>query len=95
MALTTHLKSLGQSLRARREAYGKITGQRETLSRAAERLGIDAKTLRQMEAGSLSVTLGKYYHAAQVYGGLEGFERLFAEDKSAASSSLFTEWPKS
>lgn len=92
--IATSLETLGRNLRARRLAYAQITGQPETLSAAAVRLGVTPKTLREMERGNLRVSLGKYYAAALLYGGVEGFEQLFKPPENTAQS-LFEGWPGS
>lgn len=69
----TYLILLGQQLKALR----KIQFPDDTKSTFARRLGVNRNTYSQMEKGSLSVTLGKYYDAAKLLGIESRFESLF------------------
>ncbi|WP_049723264.1 helix-turn-helix domain-containing protein [Gilvimarinus polysaccharolyticus] len=68
-----HLLELGKRLRQARKA--RFPG--DTMQEFARRIDVGHSTLQRMEAGDTSVSLGKYYHAAEVLR-LEGaFEALF------------------
>lgn len=72
------LKTLGSKLSAaRKRAYPK-----DTQYDFAVRLGISKTTYVKMEQGDLSVSLEKYYRAAQLLGLDSTFEHLFAQERS-------------
>lgn len=54
----------------------------DTQQAFAKRIGVGRATLQRMEAGDLSVTLGKYYAAAQVLGLEEPFSELLKPARS-------------
>lgn len=58
------LTNLGSNLRAAR----KKCFPQDRLPDFALRIGVSRATLQRMEKGDLSVSLGKYYQAAQVLG---------------------------
>ena len=66
------LRKLGNNLRsARKKAFPT-----DTLADFALRIGVSRATLQKMERGDLSVTLGKYYAAAEILGLATTFETL-------------------
>lgn len=58
------LDILGKNLRMAR----KQTFPRDNLQAFATRIGVSRATLQRMEKGDLSVSLGKYYRAAEILG---------------------------
>lgn len=58
----------------------------DTQAAFAKRIGVGRATLQRMEAGDLSVSIGKYYAAAEILGTESKFEELFK-----AEVSLFDE----
>ncbi len=75
---TEHLKSLGQRLRAARKR--RFPG--DDMAAFALRIGVSRSTLQKMEDGDLSVSLGRYYRAAQRLDLDAGFEALFERPPS-------------
>lgn len=68
----THLSQLGINLRLARKKRFPDDG----LTEFALRLAVSRATLQKMEKGDLSVTIDKYYQAAEVLGLTEGFHQL-------------------
>ncbi|MBT4520046.1 MAG: helix-turn-helix transcriptional regulator [Halieaceae bacterium] len=54
----------------------------DDLAAFAIRIGVARATLQKMEAGDLSVSMGRYYAAARRLGLSEGFEALFEQTGS-------------
>lgn len=73
-----YLEALGQQLRAAR----KKSFQNDDMQCFALRLSVSRATLQKMEKGDLSVSMGKYYRAAQLLGVEEPFSRLFVLPES-------------
>ena len=73
-----HLPRLGAQLRQARKQH--FPG--DNLSDFALRLGVSRATLQKMEKGDLSVTMGKYYRAAEVLGLTDGFDQLLKPESS-------------
>ena len=66
------LPVLGSNLRlARKQRFPN-----DDLKAFALRIGVSRATLQRMEKGELSVTIGKYYQAAEVLGLEQAFEDL-------------------
>ncbi len=72
------IETLGKQLRAARKRHYP----KDTLEAFAVRIEVGRATLQKMEQGDLSVTLQKYYQAAEVLGMTSNLERLFFEEKS-------------
>ena len=66
------LVQLGNNLRAARKKHFP----RDDLNAFALRIGVSRATLQRMEKGDLSVSMGRYYQAAQVLGLEEPFMQL-------------------
>lgn len=66
------LEQLGSNLRAARKKYFP----KDDLHAFALRIGVSRATLQRMEKGDLSVSLGKYYQAAEVLGLQQPFKQL-------------------
>ncbi|MCH2559120.1 MAG: helix-turn-helix domain-containing protein [Alcanivorax sp.] len=75
---TEHLAILGRNLRAAR----KHRFPRDDLQAFAMRIGVGRATLQRMEKGDLSVSLGRYYRAAEVLGLTEPFMTLLRPQES-------------
>lgn len=72
------LPVIGQQLkRARKKAFPQ-----DDLEAFSVRIGVARATLQKMEKGDLSVSLSKYYQAAEVLGLEKGFDALFAIEES-------------
>lgn len=69
------LAALGSNLRAAR----KHSFRGDTQASFAVRLGVSKATYAKMEQGELSVSMDKYYKAAQLLELEAGFERLFVQ----------------
>lgn len=67
-ATSTYRVTIGQGLRAAREATGERTGQRVTQERAAEQLGISPALVRAYEAGRHPIKLEDVPRIARTYG---------------------------
>jgi len=74
----TNLPQLGQRLKTARRAIFPL----DDLSAFALRLGVARSTLQRMEQGDLSVTLSRYYRAAELLGMTQGFDQLFVKEES-------------
>lgn len=69
----TDLIPLGSKLRAaRKQRYPK-----DNMSQFALRIGVSRATLQKMEKGDLSVTMARYYDAAEILGLTHTFDGLF------------------
>ena len=66
------LEQLGHNLRAARKKYFPA----DDLRAFALRIGVSRATLQRMEKGDLSVSISKYYQAAQVLGLEQPFAQL-------------------
>ena len=78
MAGMKTLPPLGNNLRqARKQRFS-----RDDLAAFALRIGVSRATLQKMEKGDLSVSLGKYYHAAEVLGLAATFSALLQPAES-------------
>ena len=73
-----YLPQLGTHLRQARKQRFPVDG----LNAFALRVGVSRATLQKMEKGDLSVTLGKYYWAAEVLGLTDGFYQLLKPEQS-------------
>lgn len=73
-----YLPQLGAHLRQARKQRFPGDG----LSAFALRLGVSRATLQKMEKGDLSVTMGRYYRAAEVLGLSDGFDQLLKPEQS-------------
>ena len=63
-AVKDNLPALGDSLRhARKQRFPK-----DDLAAFALRIGVSRSTLQKMEKGDLSVSMGRYYRAAEILG---------------------------
>ena len=72
------LPILGKNLRqARKQRFPN-----DDLSAFALRIGVSRATLQRMEKGELSVTLGKYFRAAEVLGLEQFFDALLKPPES-------------
>ena len=72
------LPTLGNNLRqARKQRFPN-----DDLRAFALRIGVSRATLQRMEKGELSVTLGKYYRAAQLLDLSQPFEALLKPQES-------------
>jgi transcriptional regulator with XRE-family HTH domain len=72
------LPALGNNLRqARKQRFPN-----DDLRAFALRIGVSRATLQRMEKGDLSVTLGKYYRAAQLLDLAQPFEALLKPQES-------------
>lgn len=69
---------LGQKLRLARKQY--FPG--DDLEAFALRIEVARATLQKMEKGDLSVSLSKYYQAAEILGLEKGFNQLFDIEES-------------
>ena len=72
------LSTLGSNLRQARKQ--RFPG--DDLRAFALRIGVSRATLQRMEKGELSVSLGKYYRAAEVLGLDQSFEALLKPQES-------------
>ena len=72
------LESVGRNLRAARKRRFPADG----LARFALRVGVSRSTLQKMEQGDFSVSLGRYWRAAEVLDLTEPFATLFAVEES-------------
>ena len=72
------LSTIGSNLRAAR----KRSFPRDDLNAFALRIGVSRATLQRMEKGDLSVSLGKYYRAAEVLGLTAPFATLLKPEQS-------------
>lgn len=66
------LEHLGHNLRTARKKYFPM----DDLQAFALRIGVSRATLQRMEKGDLSVSIGRYYQAAQVLGLEQPFTQL-------------------
>lgn len=66
------LEPLGDNLRAARKKHFPM----DDLQAFALRIGVSRATLQRMEKGDLSVSIGRYYQAAQVLGLEQPFAQL-------------------
>lgn len=66
------LEHLGHNLRVARKKYFPM----DDLQAFALRIGVSRATLQRMEKGDLSVSIGRYYQAAQVLGLEQPFTQL-------------------
>jgi len=73
-----YLPQLGAHLRQARKQRFSSDG----LSDFALRIGVSRATLQKMEKGDLSVTMGRYYRAAEVLGLTDGFNQLLKPEQS-------------
>ena len=72
------LPALGNNLRqARKQRFPN-----DDLRAFALRIGVSRATLQRMEKGDLSVTLGKYYQAAELLDLAQPFEALLKPQES-------------
>ena len=76
--MTDHLDSLGANLRASRKRRYPL----DTLADFALRIGVSRATLQKMEKGDLSVSIGKYYRAAEILDLGESFADLLRLERS-------------
>ena len=76
--MTDRLDSLGANLRASRKRRYPL----DTLADFALRIGVSRATLQKMEQGDLSVSIGKYYRAAEILGLAESFADLLRLERS-------------
>lgn len=74
----SELPELGARLRAAR----KRRFPNDDLAAFALRIGVARATLQKMEKGDTSVSLGRYYAAAQRLGLADGFDSLFKQTGS-------------
>jgi transcriptional regulator with XRE-family HTH domain len=74
----TTLPQLGSHLREARKQHFPGDG----LAAFALRLGVSRATLQKMEKGDLSVTIGRYYRAAEVLGLTNSFSLLLKPEPS-------------
>lgn len=72
------LPEMGQRLKQARKA----TFPMDDLSAFALRLGVSRSTLQRMEQGDLSVSLSRYYRAAELLNMTQGFDQLFIKPES-------------
>jgi transcriptional regulator with XRE-family HTH domain len=72
------LPTLGQHLKNARKKHFPL----DDLQAFSLRIGVARATLQKMEKGDLSVSLAKYYQAAEVLGLEKGFEQLFVLEES-------------
>ncbi len=78
MDIANTLDILGSNLRvARKQRFPQ-----DDLRAFALRIGVSRATLQRMEKGDLSVSLGKYYRAAQVLGLSAPFNSLLQPQRS-------------
>ena len=76
--MNDRLDSLGTNLRAsRKRRYPS-----DTLADFALRIGVSRATLQKMEKGDLSVSIGKYYRAAEILDLAESFADLLRLERS-------------
>ena len=73
-----YLSQLGAHLRQARKQHFPNDG----LTAFALRLGVSRATLQKMEKGDLSVTMGRYYRAAEVLGLADRFNQLLKPEQS-------------
>jgi len=73
-----YLPQLGTRLRQVRKQ--RFPG--DDLMAFALRLGVSRSTLQKMEKGDLSVTMGRYYRAAEVLGLTDSFNQLLKPEES-------------
>ena len=72
------IPELGVRLRAARKRH--FPG--DDMTAFALRIGVARATLQKMEAGDLSVSMGRYFVAAQRLGLADGFKALFDQPGS-------------
>lgn len=72
MNTTTNLSVLGANLRAARKKYYP----EDDLKSFSLRIDVSRATLQRMEKGDLSVSMGKYYQAAQLLDLEQPFKEL-------------------
>ena len=78
VGMTDRLPSLGTNLRsARKRRYP-----RDDLASFALRVGVSRSTLQKMEQGDLSVSIGRYWRAAEILGLAGTFDALFVAEES-------------
>ncbi len=78
VAMGDYLQSLGSNLRrARKRHYP-----RDDLASFALRVGVSRSTLQKMEQGDLSVSIGRYWRAAEILDLTETFATLFVAEES-------------
>jgi transcriptional regulator with XRE-family HTH domain len=76
--MTLAIKPLGDNLKkARKKRFPA-----DKLRDFALRIGVSPTTYVKMEKGALSVSLDKYYKAAELFGLTDGFSRLFEQEQS-------------
>jgi len=73
-----YLPMLGKNLRLARKKYFPFDDMRGF----AIRLGVSRATLQKMEKGDLSVSLRRYYTAAELLGLQQPFGQLFSMEES-------------
>lgn len=81
-----HLKIIGKNLKSAR----KRTFPNDTQFDAALRIGVGRATYQKMEKGDLSISLGAYLSAAEIYSSIDDFKTLF--NKPVESTDLFEEF---
>lgn len=74
----SYIPSIGQQLRSARKKRFPL----DDMHNFATRLGISRATLQKMEKGDLSVSLKKYYDAAELLGLKHAFDDLFQMPES-------------
>ena len=73
-----YLQGLGSNLRrARKRRYPS-----DDLASFALRVGVSRSTLQKMEQGDLSVSIGRYWRAAEILDLTETFAALFVTEES-------------
>ena len=72
------LPELGNRLKAARKQ--RFPG--DDLAAFSLRIGVSRATLQKMEKGDLSVSIGRYYQAAERLGLADGFDALFTQPDS-------------
>ena len=76
--MADHLEALGGKLRAaRRRRFPD-----DDLASFALRIGVSRSTLQKMEKGDLSVSIARYWRAAEILDLAETFEGLFVIEES-------------
>jgi len=80
---SNQLPTLGENLLAAR----KRKFPQDTQQAFAKRIGVGRATLQRMEAGDLTVSLEKYYVAAQVLGLEQPFTELLKPERSLFDES--------
>tara|TARA_R110002095_G_scaffold55764_1_gene48015 strand:- start:45 stop:320 length:276 start_codon:yes stop_codon:yes gene_type:complete len=82
----THRPVIGKNLKSAR----KRTFPNDTQFDAALRIGVSRATYQKMEKGDLSISLGAYLSAADIYSSTDDFNTLF--NKPVESTDLFEEF---